>query len=74
MKHEPMTVRVEAHRWSGGWELRILGSADLITQTESGWDSFDDAEQQTRDYLETVFDGADFSHVSFEFVEKSDAP
>lgn len=73
MTHEPTSVRVEVHRWSSGWELHILGSADLITQTESGWDSFDDAERQTRDYLETVFDGADFSRVSFEFVEKSDA-
>ncbi|SLN05564.1 hypothetical protein FM103_20430 [Corynebacterium xerosis] len=45
----------------------------MITQTESGWDSFNDAERQTRDYLETVFDGADFSRVSFEFVEKRDA-
>ncbi|MGP5292564.1 hypothetical protein ACTXLB_20200 [Brachybacterium tyrofermentans] len=45
----------------------------MITQTESGWDSFNDPERQTRDYLETVFDGADFSRVSFESVEKSDA-
>lgn len=54
-------VHVTARRWSGGWELYVLGSADLVTQVEH----IDDAQAVVRDLLETVFPGADFSRVFF---------
>ena len=42
------TITVTAHRWSGGWELHHDG--DPITQTST----LDKAEQQVRDYLDTI--------------------
>lgn len=54
-------VHVTARRWRGGWELHVLGSADLVTQVED----IDDAPAMVRDLLETVFPGADFSKVFF---------
>lgn len=57
-----LAVRVEARRWSGGWELYVLGSQDLVTQVED----IDDAPTMVRDLLETEFPGADFSEVVFD--------
>jgi 3'-phosphoadenosine 5'-phosphosulfate sulfotransferase len=47
------TVVVE--RWSGGWELYVTsvgGQAEGVTQA----DSLDDAAQQVRDYLESMYE------------------
>lgn len=41
-------VQVEAHRWSGGWELQING--DPVTQVST----LDQAQQQVKDYLDTL--------------------
>lgn len=57
-----LAVRVDAKRWSGGWELYVLGSRDLVTQVED----IDDAPTMVRDLMETVFPGADFSEVVFD--------
>lgn len=57
-----LAVRVDTRRWSGGWELYVLGSQDLITQVED----LDDAPTMVRDLLETEFPGADFSEVVFD--------
>lgn len=57
-----LSVRVDARRWSGGWELYALGSADLVTQVAN----FRDAPAMVRDLLETEFPGADFSRVAFD--------
>ncbi|WP_263310246.1 hypothetical protein [Brachybacterium atlanticum] len=57
-----LAVRVDAKRWSGGWELYVLGSEDLVTQVED----IDDAPTMVRDLLETVFPGTDFSAVVFD--------
>lgn len=57
-----VAVRVDARRWSGGWELYVLGSQDLVTQVED----LDDAPTMVRDLLETEFAGADFSEVVFD--------
>lgn len=57
-----LAVRVDVRRWSGGWELYALGSADLVTQVED----IDDARTMVRDLLETEFPGADFSKVVFD--------
>lgn len=57
-----LAVRVDARRWSGGWELYVLGSQDLVTQVED----LDDASTMVRDLLETEFAGADFSEVVFD--------
>lgn len=57
-----LTVRVDARRWSGGRELCVLGSADLVTQVED----VDGAPVMVRDLLETEFPGADFSKVDFD--------
>lgn len=57
-----LTVRVDARRWSGGWELYVLGIADLVTQVQD----IDGAPAMVRDLLETEFPGADFSKVDFD--------
>lgn len=57
-----LTVRVDARRWSGGWELYALGNEDLVTQVEN----IDGAPAMVRDLLETEFPGADFSKVVFD--------
>lgn len=59
------TVAVHARRWERGWELYILGSEDLITQS----DDLEDAPRMARDYLETIFPGANFLQVAFEIIE-----
>lgn len=57
-----LAVRVDARRWSDGWELYVLGSEDLVTQVED----IDDAQTMVTDLLETEFPGADFSAVVFD--------
>lgn len=57
-----LAVRVDVKRWSGGWELYVLGSEDLVTQVED----IDDTPTMARDLLETVFPGADFGEVVFD--------
>jgi hypothetical protein len=51
---------VSVERWSGGWDLHIHGTGlggGGVTQVTD----LDDAEEQVRGYLKSVFD-ADFSH------------
>lgn len=55
------TYQVRARRWSGGWELHI---ADIgVTQVST----LARAEQQVRDYLETLYD-VDVSDVEIDVV------
>lgn len=52
------TIDVTATRWDGGWELAIDG--EPVTQVRA----FEHAEQQVRDYLDTVEPDVDHSGVS----------
>lgn len=59
------TYRVEARRWSGGWELHIADEG--VTQVRT----LADARAQVIDYLETMHDG-DFSNVEVEVMPDLD--
>ncbi len=56
------TIDVTATRWDGGWELAIDG--DPVTQVRT----LDRAEQQVRDYLDTLNPAVDHSDVSVNLV------
>lgn len=57
-------VTVYATPWQDMWELRILDpdSDTLITQAEDAAS----IPREVRDYLATVFDGADFSGIAID--------
>ncbi|KTS06935.1 MULTISPECIES: antitoxin HicB [Microbacterium] len=55
-------IDVTATRWDGGWELAIDG--DPVTQVRT----LDRAEQQVRDYLDTLAPGVDHSDVQVNLI------
>lgn len=56
------TIDVTATRWDGGWELAIDG--DPVTQVRH----LDRAEQQIRDYLDTLAPDVDHSDVHVNLI------
>lgn len=58
-----MKIEVTAHRWSSGWELHLDG--EHITQVAT----LDKAEQQIRDYLDTVSPEVDHGSWTVEVIE-----
>ncbi|GAA3052010.1 MULTISPECIES: hypothetical protein [Actinomycetes] len=59
------TYEVDARRWSGGWELHIVDVG--VTQCRT----LDQAEDQVRDYLETLTD-EDCSDAVVEIVARDE--